>query len=134
MVAKVPGGVFVLELRSLTRHVSSPQSPNPQIQESSAQKGEPHAQPGPRHSRNSQCTRVAAVHRQASAGSTCHAQRLDDRRRRHTTDFLTRPRRMAHYKDNLRSAIETAKPIVDEVMQSYDGMIRQIQESEGWRN
>ena len=41
---------------------------------------------------------------------------------------------MVHYKDNLRSAIETAKPIVDEAMQSYDEMIQQIQESEGWRN
>ncbi|HYY72996.1 MAG TPA: hypothetical protein VE778_05335 [Candidatus Bathyarchaeia archaeon] len=41
---------------------------------------------------------------------------------------------MVHYKENLRSAIETAKPIVDEVMQSYDDMIRPIQESEGWRN
>lgn len=41
---------------------------------------------------------------------------------------------IVHYKDNLRTAIETAKPIVDEAMQSYDEMIRQIQESEGWRN
>ena len=41
---------------------------------------------------------------------------------------------MAHYKDNLRSAIETAKPIVEEAMQSYDETIRQIQESEAWRN
>lgn len=41
---------------------------------------------------------------------------------------------MVHYKDNLRAAIETARPIVDEAMQSYDEMIRQIQESEGWRN
>lgn len=41
---------------------------------------------------------------------------------------------MLTYKDNLRAAIETAKPIVDEAMQSYDEMIRQIQESEGWRN
>jgi hypothetical protein len=41
---------------------------------------------------------------------------------------------MTHYKDNLRSAIETAKPIVDEAMQSYDEMIQQIQESQGWRN
>ncbi len=41
---------------------------------------------------------------------------------------------MAQYKDNLRLAIETAKPIVDEAMQSYDEMIRQIQESGGWCN
>ncbi|PYU13922.1 MAG: hypothetical protein DMG37_09065 [Acidobacteria bacterium] len=41
---------------------------------------------------------------------------------------------MVLYKDNLRMAIETARPIVDEAMHSYDEMIRQIQESEGWRN
>jgi len=41
---------------------------------------------------------------------------------------------MTNYKDNLRSAIETANPIVDETMQSYDEMIQPIQESEGWRN
>lgn len=48
--------------------------------------------------------------------------------------FLQRRGDMDRYKENLRSAIETAKPIVDEAMQSYDEMIRQIQESEGWRN
>lgn len=41
---------------------------------------------------------------------------------------------MVHGKENLRSAVETAKPIVHEAKQSYDEMIRQIQESEGWRN
>lgn len=41
---------------------------------------------------------------------------------------------MIRYKDNLQAAIETAKPLVDEAMQSYDDTIRQIQESEGWRN
>ena len=41
---------------------------------------------------------------------------------------------MVRYKDNLQAAIETAKPLVDEAMQSYDDTIRQIQESEGWRN
>lgn len=34
----------------------------------------------------------------------------------------------------LRSAIETAKPIVDEAMQCYDDLIHQIEESEAWRN
>lgn len=48
--------------------------------------------------------------------------------------FLHDRGEMVHYKDNLRSAIETAKPIVDEAMESYDEMIRQIQEFEGWRN
>lgn len=41
---------------------------------------------------------------------------------------------MIRYRDNLQAAIETAKPLVDEAMQSYDDTIRQIQESEGWRN
>jgi hypothetical protein len=41
---------------------------------------------------------------------------------------------LVHYRDNLRSAIETAKPLVDEAMQSYDEMIRQIEDSEKWRN
>ena len=48
--------------------------------------------------------------------------------------FLHERKDMVIYKDNLRAAIETAKPIVDEAMESYDEMIRQIQESEGWRN
>lgn len=48
--------------------------------------------------------------------------------------FLHDRGEMVHYKDNLRSAIETAKPIVDEAMESYDEMIRQIQEFEGWCN
>ncbi|HEX4543374.1 MAG TPA: hypothetical protein VH114_09405 [Candidatus Acidoferrum sp.] len=38
------------------------------------------------------------------------------------------------YKSNLRAAIETARPLVDEAMQSYDEMIRQIQSLEEWRN
>ena len=41
---------------------------------------------------------------------------------------------LVNYRDNLRSAIETAKPLVDEAMQSYDEMIRQIEDSQRWRN
>ena len=48
--------------------------------------------------------------------------------------LLQNPEDANQYRNNLRAAIETAKPIVDEAMQSYDEMIRQIQESEGWRN
>jgi hypothetical protein len=48
--------------------------------------------------------------------------------------LLQGPGDCINYKNNLRSAIETAKPIVDEAMQSYDEMIRQIEESEPWRN
>jgi hypothetical protein len=47
---------------------------------------------------------------------------------------LRSPGDLAHYKNNLRLAMQAARPIVDEAMQSYDEMIRQIAESEGWRN
>ncbi|PYT95816.1 MAG: hypothetical protein DMG36_01655 [Acidobacteria bacterium] len=48
--------------------------------------------------------------------------------------LLHSPADLVHYKHNLHSAIETARPIVDEATQSYDEMIRQLRESEGWRN
>jgi len=48
--------------------------------------------------------------------------------------LLSGPGDLVEYKNYLRSAIETAKPIVDEAMQSYDDMLRQIEDSEGWRN
>ena len=48
--------------------------------------------------------------------------------------LLHGPGDLVQYKNNLHSAIETAKPIVDEAMESYDEMIRQIEDSEGWRN
>ena len=48
--------------------------------------------------------------------------------------LLHGPGDLVDYKNNLRAAIETAKPIVDEAMQSYDEMIRQMKEFEGWRN
>lgn len=41
---------------------------------------------------------------------------------------------VADYKNNLRAASETARPLVDEAMQSYDEMIQQIQSLEEWRN
>ncbi|HEY6945532.1 MAG TPA: hypothetical protein VI431_10375 [Candidatus Acidoferrum sp.] len=48
--------------------------------------------------------------------------------------LLQGPDDLADYKNNLRAAIETAKPIVDEAMQAYDEVIQEIQESEAWRN
>jgi hypothetical protein len=48
--------------------------------------------------------------------------------------LLHGPGDLVHYRENLRSAIKTAKPLVDEAMQSYDEMIRQIEDSERWRN
>jgi len=47
---------------------------------------------------------------------------------------LRNPEDVVHYRDNLPTAIETAKPLVDEARQSYDEMIRQIQESGEWQN
>jgi len=41
---------------------------------------------------------------------------------------------VAHYKNNLTATMETARPLVDEAMQSYEDMIRQIEESEELRN
>jgi len=40
---------------------------------------------------------------------------------------LDEPEGMGLYRTNLRSAIATAKPLLDEAMQSYDQMIRQIE-------
>ena len=48
--------------------------------------------------------------------------------------LLDEPANDIDYKSNLRAAIETAKPLVDEAMQSYDEMIRQIEGLEEWRN
>lgn len=41
---------------------------------------------------------------------------------------------MVHGKEHPALGHRTAKLIVDEAMQSYGEMIRQIQESEGWRH
>ncbi|HYL84668.1 MAG TPA: hypothetical protein VE263_10565 [Candidatus Angelobacter sp.] len=47
---------------------------------------------------------------------------------------LQDPEEVLDYKNNLLSTIETARPLVDEALQSYDEMIRQIGESEGFSN
>jgi hypothetical protein len=47
---------------------------------------------------------------------------------------LQNPDEILDYKSNLLSTIETAKPLVDQAMQSYDEMIRQIGECEGLSN
>lgn len=39
-----------------------------------------------------------------------------------------------NYKNNLVSTLETARPLVDEAMQCYDEMIRQIGDSERFCN
>lgn len=48
--------------------------------------------------------------------------------------LLDQPGNVVDYESNLRAAIKTAKPLVDEAMHSYDEMIRQIQSLEEWRN
>lgn len=41
--------------------------------------------------------------------------------------LLQDPAEIADYKNNLRSAMETARPLVNEAMHSYDDMIKQIE-------
>ena len=41
---------------------------------------------------------------------------------------------VARYRNNLTATMETARPLLDEAMQSYEDMIRQIEESEELRN
>ena len=53
---------------------------------------------------------------------------------RYDETLLHAPGDLVHYKNNLRSEIKTAKPIVEQAMESYHEMIRQIEESELWRN
>jgi broad specificity phosphatase PhoE len=48
--------------------------------------------------------------------------------------LLEEPEDVLHYKSNLLAAIKTAKPLVDEALQSYDEMIRQIQDLKEWQN
>ncbi len=48
--------------------------------------------------------------------------------------LLEEPKDVLQYKSNLLAAIETAKPLVNEALQSYDEMIRQIQGFKEWRN
>ena len=48
--------------------------------------------------------------------------------------LLEEPEDLLQYKSNLLAAIETAKPLVDEALQSYDEMIRKIQGLKEWRN
>lgn len=41
--------------------------------------------------------------------------------------LLQDPADIADYKSNLRAAMETARPLVNEAMHSYDDMIKQIE-------
>lgn len=41
---------------------------------------------------------------------------------------------IAHYKTNLKVALATAKPMVDEAMRSYDDMLEEIVSSQQYKN
>jgi uncharacterized protein involved in exopolysaccharide biosynthesis len=47
---------------------------------------------------------------------------------------LEAPEAMAEYRKNLQSALETAKPLVDEAMSCYDDMIDQVAGYSEWEN
>jgi hypothetical protein len=48
--------------------------------------------------------------------------------------ILDDPEDLAQYRAHLRAAVETAKPLVDEAMRSYDEMIHVLSSSELWAN
>ena len=48
--------------------------------------------------------------------------------------ILEEPEDLAQYQANLQVAVETAKPLVDEAMRSYDEMIQVLSSSERWAN
>jgi hypothetical protein len=48
--------------------------------------------------------------------------------------MLAEPEDKDLYQENLRVALETAKPLVDEAMQSYDDMIQSVANGKSWEN
>lgn len=44
------------------------------------------------------------------------------------------PEEISQYRTNLRVAVATAKPMVDEAMRSYDDLIQEIVESQQYKN
>jgi hypothetical protein len=75
---------------------------------------------------------VTAVQQVKTLHATVGAMMADVAALRRTV--LQDPKEMLDYRNNLLTTIETARPLVDEAMQSYDEMIRQIVESEGLSN
>jgi len=47
---------------------------------------------------------------------------------------LEDPEEIAIYKTNLRTAVATAKPMVDEAMRSYDDLMEEIVSSQQYKN
>jgi hypothetical protein len=48
--------------------------------------------------------------------------------------MLSEPEDKAQYQENLRVALETARPLVEEAMQSYDDMIQSVSDGKTWEN
>lgn len=48
--------------------------------------------------------------------------------------MLAEPEDKAQYQENLRMALETARPLVEEAMQSYDDMIQSVSDGKTWEN
>lgn len=48
--------------------------------------------------------------------------------------MLEDPEEMALYRNNLKLAVATAKPIVDEAMRSYDDLMQEIAGSQQYKN
>jgi len=48
--------------------------------------------------------------------------------------MLEDPEEMALYRSNLKLAVATAKPMVDEAMRSYDDLIEEIAASQQYKN
>jgi hypothetical protein len=44
------------------------------------------------------------------------------------------PEEISLYRANLRSAVETARPVVDEAMRSYDDLMQEIVDSQQYKN
>ncbi len=45
-----------------------------------------------------------------------------------------RPENAEQYQSNLKAAMETAKPFVDDAMQTYDEMIEMVCSTDVWKN
>jgi hypothetical protein len=48
--------------------------------------------------------------------------------------MLAEPEDKEQYQENLRVALETARPLVEEAMQSYDDMIQSVSDGKSWEN
>lgn len=49
-------------------------------------------------------------------------------------NILDAPGELETYKSNLKLAVATAKPMVDQALRSYDDLLDEIVDSQGWQN